>query len=70
MLRVSEIYAEEVVSDHRKMPYRITLGGTRTYDQSHVSKMTLDERVGGGSSVALGTANSSMLRFTLKGKVA
>lgn len=66
MLYVSDKYTEAISSDHRNMPYRITLAGALVFDQTRVTTMTLDESVGGGTSVALGTANSSVLKFTLK----
>lgn len=66
MLSVSEAYSRAIISDHRNMPYRITLAGAVVLDRSSVPKMTLDESVSGGSAVAIGTSNSATLKLTLK----
>lgn len=66
MLSVSKEYLEAVVSDTRDMPYRVTLGGGLVCDKTKIPTLSLEENVGSNEGVALGTANSATLRFTLK----
>lgn len=66
MLSVSNEYLKSVVSDTRDMPYRVTLEGGFAFDKTKMPSLSLDENVGGNEGVALGTANSATLRFTLK----
>ena len=67
MLRVSDEYLRSIVSDSRDMPYRLTLDGGLVLEKTNVSGLTLNENIGGNSSVAIGTANSATLSFTLSG---
>ena len=66
MLSVSNEYLKSIVSDTRDMPYRVTLEGGFAFDKTKMPSLSLDENVGGNEGVALGTANSATLRFTLK----
>lgn len=66
MLSVSEKYTNAVTADARNMLYRVKFAGALTFDQEKVPKMSLEESVSGSSNIAIGTANSATLKFTLK----
>lgn len=66
MLSVSTQYRKAINADYRRMLHRITFGDGYTLDQSSVTKMTLDENIGGNSGVALGTSNSASLKLTIR----
>lgn len=66
MLSISNEYSKSIVSDTRDMPYRVTLEGGLVLGKDRIPKMSINENVGGSEGVALGTANSTTLSFTMK----
>lgn len=64
MLHVSDEYAQEILSDSRDMPYRVSINGVML-DQSDVPNMQLSESVSSSNGLSLGTANAAELTLTL-----
>lgn len=66
MYSVSDVYSKAINADTRNVLYRVTLAGAIVADQKRIPKMVITESVGDTSGVAIGTANSSSLTFTLR----
>ena len=66
MYSVSNEFLKAIKADSRSVLYRVTLAGAVVADQTRIPKMVITESVGDTSGVAIGTANSSSLTFTLR----
>lgn len=66
MYSVSNTFSKVINADVREVLHRVTLAGAIVVEQSRAPKMVIEESAGDTSGVAIGTANSSTLKLTLK----